>query len=274
MEEALRLGTAQYSYLWNCPLPDALRAIKALGFRYVELMTAPPHLWPPAFSRQERRDLRNLLDTLDLELVAVNPTFLDINMASANPGIRMESVRQIKDQITLAHELGARIIVVIIGKRHPLLAPSVELVWKEFAREGVLRCVEHAEKNEVVFGLENGPSLFIETSERMLDILHEVNSPWMKAVFDVANAAMVEDVETGLETIKEELIHVHLSDTDSRTWSHAPVGMGEVDFQKVAAKLRQIRFSGVSILETTYGERPTWGIESSVGKLGPLGWQR
>ena len=274
MERSLKLGTAQYSYLWNCSLVDSLRAIKALGFKYVELMTAPPHLWPPSFSTQSRRELRNLIEELELELVAINPTFLDINMASPNPGIRTESVRQIMGQITLAHDVGARIIVVMIGKRHPLLAPSVEFVWREFAREGVLRCVEHAEKHKVIFGLENGPSLFIETAEAMRDILHEVDSPWMKAVFDVANATMAEDVESGLETIKNELIHVHLSDTDSGKWSHAPVGMGVIDFKRVAEKLREIDFSGVSILETTYGESPTWGIESSVEKLSPLGWKR
>jgi sugar phosphate isomerase/epimerase len=274
MAQSLKLGTAQYSYLWNCSLDDSLREIKALGFKYIELMTAPPHLWPPGFSKQQRRDLRNLIDKLDLELVAINPTFLDINMASANPGIRKESVLQIQDQITLAHDLGARIIVVIIGKRHPLLAPSVEFVWREFAREGVLRCVEHAEKQKIIFGLENGPSLFIETAAAMRDILFEVDSQWMKAVFDAANAAMVEDVESGLETIKEDLIHVHLSDTHPGKWSHAPVGMGRIDFQRVADKLREIGFSGVSILETTYGENPMWGIESSVEKLSPLGWKK
>jgi sugar phosphate isomerase/epimerase len=272
--KSLKLGTAQYTYLWNCSLDDSLREIKALGFTYVELMTTPPHIWPPGFSKQRRRDLRNLIDELDLELVAINPTFLDINMASANPGIRKESVLQIQDQITLAHDVGARIVVVMIGKRHPLLAPSVELVWREFAREGVLRCVEHAEKQKIIFGLENGPSLFIETSGAMRDILREVDSPWMKAVFDVANATMVEDVASGLETIREDLIHVHLSDTVSGRWSHAPVGMGGIDFLKVANKLREIDFSGVSILETTYGERPTWGIESSLEKLSPLGWKR
>ena len=273
MTDLLKLGTVQYSYLWDYSLEDALQSIKALGFRYIELMTTPPHFWPPGFTKAQRKDLRLLMDRLDLELVATNPTFLDINMASPNPGIREESVKQILEQVTLAHDIGAKIIVVMVGKRHPLLAPPVEEVWERFAKEGVIRCVEHAEKKNVIFGLENGPSLFIEKAEQMLFVLDEVKSPSMKAVFDVANASMVEPVEPALNLLKDHMVHIHLSDTDSKRWTHSPIGMGTIDFAPIAQRIEEIGFSGVCILETTYGKDPTWGIESSVEKLKPLGWR-
>jgi sugar phosphate isomerase/epimerase len=273
MGDFLKLGTVQYSYLWDYSLEDALKEIKSLGFRYIELMTTLPHFWPPSFTRGQRKDLRKLMDQLELELVAINPTFLDINMASPNPGIRDESVKQIMEQITLAHDLGAKVIVVIVGKRHPLLAPPVEVVWETSARERVLRCVEYAEKNDVIFGLENGPSLFIDRAELMLSVLHEVKSPWMKVVFDVANASMVEPIVPALDLVKDHLVHVHLSDTDAVKWTHSPIGMGTIDFAAIAEKLREMRFFGVSMLETTHAENPKWGIVSSVEKLTRLGWR-
>jgi len=273
MTDFLKLGTAQYTFLWDYSLKDSLKQIQELGFRYIELMTTPPHFWPPSLTKEQRKDLRKWMDRFDLELVAINPTFLDINMASPNPGIREESVKQIKQQISLAHDLGATIIVVIIGKRHPLLAPPVEIVWKNFAKEGVIRCVEHAEKKKVIFGLENGPSLFIDRTELMLFVLNEVKSPWLKFVFDIANASMVEPIIPGLERIKDHLIHVHLSDTDGKKWTHSPIGMGTIDFSSIAKKLKEIHFSGVSILETTHAENPKWGIVSSVKKILPLGWR-
>jgi sugar phosphate isomerase/epimerase len=269
----LKLGTAHYTYLWDRSLEDALTEIKALGFKYIELMTAVPHFWPPDFTQNQRRDLRKLMDRLGLELTAINPTFLDLNMASTNPGIRKESVRQIIDQITLARDLGAKIIVVIPGKRHPLLAPPFETVWENYAKEGVLRCVEHAEKNNVIFGLENGPGLFVEDADKMLFVLDEVGSSSMKIVFDVANASMIEPIESALEKVKEHLVHVHLSDTDYNTWTHSPVGTGKIDFALIAKKLQDIGYSGISILETTHSENPKWGITSSLDKLLPLGWE-
>jgi sugar phosphate isomerase/epimerase len=273
MGDFLKLGTAQYSYLWDYSIEEALKEIKALGFRYIELMTTFPHFWPPSFTEEHRKDLRKLMEQLDLQLVAINPTFLDINLASPNPGIRDESVKQIMEQITLAHDLGARIIVAILGKRHPLMAPPVEMVWQKFAREGVLKCLEHAEKNNIIFGLENGPSLFIDRAELMLFVLNEVKSPWMKVVFDVANASMVEPIVPALDLLKDHVVHVHLSDTDTMKWTHSPIGMGTIDFALTAEKLKEIHFSGVSILETTHAENPKWGVVSSVEKLAPLGWR-
>lgn len=273
MKKSLKLGTAQYAYLFNYTLEHALEEIKTMGFRYVEIMTAPPHIWPRSLDRRQRKDLRKHIEQLELELVAINPTYLDINMASPNPGMREESIKQIMEQIALANDLGARLIVVIVGKRHPLIAPPVEVVWEKYAREGVLRCVEHAEKNNVIFGLEHGPSLFIDSAEKMLFVLNEVKSPYMKIVFDVANASVVEPVVPALDRVKDHIVHVHLSDTDCRRWSHSSIGKGKIDFRPIAEKLKEIRYSGVSILETTEPENPTESIIGSVEKLSRLGWQ-
>lgn len=273
MLDHLKLGTAQYTYLMDYSLEESLQQIKQLGFRYIELMTAPPHFWPPSFLTNDRKNLRNMLDQLGLELIAINPTFLDINLASLNPGIRAESVKQIIDQITLASDLGAKLIVVIPGKRHPLIAQSFETVWQNYARESVFRCVEHAEKNGIVFGLENGPSLFVDNAEKMLFVLNEVNSSQLKFVFDAANASMVEPIDQALDKVKDNLVHVHLSDTDGKKWTHSPVGKGTIDFAAVAAKLKAMNYTGVSILETTSREDPNGGIINSIEKLTALGWR-
>jgi sugar phosphate isomerase/epimerase len=260
-------------YLFDYTLEDTLKEIKTMGFRYVEIMTAPPHIWPRSFDKRRRKDLRKHIEQLGLELVAINPTYLDINMASPNPGIREESVKQIMEQITLASDLGAKLIVVIVGKRHPLIAPPVEVVWEKYAREGVLRCVEHAEKSKVLFGLEHGPSLFIDSAEKMLFVLDEVKSPYMKIVFDVANASVVEPIVPALDQVKEHVVHFHLSDTDCKRWSHSSIGKGTIDFRPIAEKLMEFNYSGVSILETTEPETPTESIIGSVEKLSRWGWQ-
>jgi len=273
MKQSLKLGTAQYAYLFNYTLEDTLKEISSIGFRYIEIMTAPPHIWPRSFDPQQRKALRKLMEQLGLELVSINPTYLDINMASPNPGMREESVRQMMEQITLAHDLGARLIVAMVGKRHPLIAPPVEVVWEKYAREGVLRCVEHSEKNNVIFGLEHGPSLFIDTAEKMLFVLNEVKSPYMKIVFDAANASVIEPIVPALDQVKDHLVHVHISDTDCKSWSHSTIGDGTIDFYPIAEKLKEIDYTGISILETTEPDNPKDSITSSVEKLSQWGWR-
>jgi len=146
------------------------------------------------------------------------------------------------------------------------------VVWQKFARESVLLCVEYAEKKKVIFGLENGPSLFIDRTDLMRFAWNQVKSPWLKFVYDVANASLVEPIVPGLERIKGQLVHVHLSDTDGKKWTHSGIGQGKIDFGGIARKLKEIHFTGISILETTEAEDADRSILKSVKKLASFGW--
>jgi len=270
---SLKLGAAQYPYLWDYSIEYALKHISDIGFKYVELMSTPPHIWPRGLNKKERESIKALFDKYELKLIALNPTFLDLNLASTNPGIREETVTQIKEQIDLAYDLGAEIVVIIAGKRHPLIAPSFERIWEEFAKEAVFECVRYAEEHNVIFGLENGPTLFIEKASQLKQIVEEVNSPYMKVVFDVANATMVEPILPAIDEVKEYIVHVHLSDTSPEKWAHLPIGMRDIDFQSIGQKLKEINFQGISIIELTTVENPDEAYLNSKKKLEQWGWR-
>jgi sugar phosphate isomerase/epimerase len=123
---AFRLGAATYNYLWECSLDDALQNIAQTGIRFLEVMTTPPHMWIGDMDSAQCAHVRRLFEERNLTLAALNPTFLDISIASTNPGIRRESVRQIRETVRVCHELGAPIVVLSAGKRHPLIAPPFE----------------------------------------------------------------------------------------------------------------------------------------------------
>ena len=84
---------------------------------------------------------------------------------------------------------------------------------------------------------------------------------------------MREPLPAALDTVKDYLVHVHLSDYDDRIWAHLPVGMGCVDFREVAAKLQKIDFDGTSVIETTYLASPDGGVLASKARLEALGWR-
>jgi sugar phosphate isomerase/epimerase len=86
-------GGCTYSYLWTLSLDDAVNRLADLGFRSIELMATPPHLWPAEFARSERAALRRLCASRGMTITSVNPTYLDLNLASLNPGFRAETVR-------------------------------------------------------------------------------------------------------------------------------------------------------------------------------------
>src|SRR5215469_12981513 len=115
----LPLSGCSFGWLHLAPLADALRALAGQGFRSLELTTAPPHLFAPAFGPYERRELAATLTGIGLQVVSVNPSFADINLVSTNPEIREVSERQLIANIELAADVGARYVVVIPGRRPP-----------------------------------------------------------------------------------------------------------------------------------------------------------
>jgi sugar phosphate isomerase/epimerase len=120
----LTIGACTYSWLWDLPLQAAVHRIAGMGFHYFELMSRAPHCWPRDWSTADRKAFRQLVEASGLRVSSVNPTFLDINIASPNPGIREESIRQLRETIQLAHEIGAGIVVAPAGRKHMLIAPD------------------------------------------------------------------------------------------------------------------------------------------------------
>ncbi len=271
----LALGTTTYAYLWDFSLDETIVRIANMGFRYIEVISCPPHIWPRKFNKEKRRqeEIQALFDRYNLQPISVNATFLDLNLISTNPGIRKETVCQMKEQIDLAAILGAPIAVISVGKRHPLFPPSFESSW-ELAKKGIAELVEHATKKKVIVGLENGWSGLTE-ARHLTRMMGEVGlSDYLGIVFDVANSSMVEDPVIGLEKVAKYLSLVHLSDTDGKTWTHSPIGKGTIHFQSVGEKLQELEYEGMSMLEICQRENPDNAIKSSVRDVEKLGWHR
>jgi deoxyribonuclease-4 len=262
---------ATYAFLWERPLENTLKQIADWGFRYVELMTAPPHVWPRDMDLDGRRALRRLLAENGLEVVALCPTFLDLNIASPNPGILQESVRQIQETVRLAHDLEVHLLVLIPGRRHILVPQPFDGTWL-IAKAAIEQCVEEAERYGVTIGLENAPSLFLERSEQLCSMVQEVGSDNLRVVLDVANTAVGESPTDALDTVQDYLVHVHISDRADASWAHLTVGQGLLDFDEIFAKLEQIGFKGASIIETTSMSDPDGGVLASKAKLEAIGW--
>jgi sugar phosphate isomerase/epimerase len=98
----LKLGTCLYNFIWQNSLPDAVRRAAGLGFRSLEVMATQPQLDARTFGAKQRDELLEVVRETGAEIVSVNPTFLDINLASRNEVFRRESIREIEACIDVA----------------------------------------------------------------------------------------------------------------------------------------------------------------------------
>ena len=266
----LTVGVCTYSWLWDLSLADTVHRIADLGFTYFELMSHVPHCWPRDWSTADRVAFRKLYESRGLRLSSVNPTFLDLNMASPNPAIREETIRQIRETIQLAHDLGAGIVVAIAGRKHALIAPDQSYLWG-LVKGGLESLLPDCEKLGVIFGLENAYNV-IHTAELMVRMCQELSHPRLKLVYDVANATMVESPLDGLEMVAKDLALLHLSDTDDKVWGHDRIGTGVIDFAAVTEKVRKIGHAGPTIMEIVNRRTPDESNRVSLERLRALGW--
>jgi sugar phosphate isomerase/epimerase len=265
----MRLGTAIYTYLWECTLEEAIDRCSRFGFDTLELMTTPPFLWPPHYGPYERARLRRRLADAGVGVYSLNPTYLDVNIISLNPAIRAASVAELIANLELAAEIGAQVVVVSPGRRHPLI-PAPDDEAERLSLDGIARLVRRGEDLGVTVGLENLPSLFATTGAAVRRLAEQIGSPRCRIVFDVANAYMSQDPSEGLREAAPYLALVHYSDTHKHAWGHLPLGMGEVNFAAATDTLREIGFAGPVLLETTFAQDPDGGIRSSLALLDSL----
>jgi sugar phosphate isomerase/epimerase len=241
-----------------------------MGFKYFELMSHFPHCWPREWAGPDRKGFRQLVESLGLRVSSVNPTFLDINLASPNPGIRDESIRQLRETIQLAHDIGAGIVVAPAGRKHMLLAPDQSILWGH-VKEGLETLLADCEWLGVTFGLENAYNV-IPSASLMVQMCRELRHPKLKLVYDVANATMVESPLDGLEMVAPYLALLHFSDTDKKAWGHDRIGTGGIDFAAVTAKVRALEYNGPAIMEIVDRKTPEESNRISLQRLRALGW--
>ncbi|MDN5347613.1 MAG: hypothetical protein PWP65_1177 [Clostridia bacterium] len=262
----MKLGAATYSYLWQCDVKEAIKKIAERGVKYIELMPTPPHIWPRDWGKEERMALTKLAEDLGVNVFSLNPTYLDINLISTNPAFREESLRQIEEQIELAKDLGAKILILIPGRLHALIPMPREIAWR-VAKESVSRCLESAVKNDIILGIENVPFGLLRTAEDLKNFVTEFETEHVRIVYDVANANMVEIPGEGIKTISNWLELVHLADNDGKRWAHLPVGEGSIDFTSVLATLKAVGYEGIYMTELIKPEDPDHDLAVCIERI-------
>jgi sugar phosphate isomerase/epimerase len=268
----LKLGVTTYNHLWRYNLKETLERIARLNFHVIELMTTCPHAWPIDLDKDKRSELRELLGSCDLQVKAVNPTFGDLNLASPRPTVRRLALEELKEHIELARDIDAEIVVVVGGTRALVGTPPMEKIW-EHSKDAIRELARFAENYGVIIGLESAPYRFVETAEQLKSMIKEVGIESLKAVYDTSNSCVRESPVSAIETLGDLIIHVHLADSDFKTWGKLPVGMGAVDFAAIAKALERIKFRGVSLIELWYQDPdPDTPIAISKERLEALGW--
>jgi sugar phosphate isomerase/epimerase len=269
-DKRLALAGSSFGWLYQTDLQGALARMSAVGITSFELTTAAPHVGP-THDPGERQRIRDAVGSSGLAVLSVNPTFVDINLVSSDPVFREVSAGRIRSEIELAADLGARIVVIMAGRRHALYPAPVQhcLNWLHEALDVLLPA---AQREGVVLSLENSPYGYMGRSEDILAVLQARNSPNLRATYDVANALAVEDPACGVTRLAGYIALAHVSDAWRDRWAHTSPGRGEVDFPAFASALRSIGFTGPTVYELADGEPVDPRLPRDLAAFTDAGW--
>ncbi len=268
---SFKIGASTYSYLYDYSMDDALKRLAKIGFRYIEILSMPPHLWAPDRNGPDRKALKSKLESFGFETVAVGPMYFDLNLASTNPAIRAASVQEVVENLRLAADLGARGVTTIAGRRNALFPAPLDQTW-DLCGDSMRQCVKVAADVGVTVFLEPIMYSFISTGADIRRLIEEIGSPWLRGMVDTANSHSTEGVEPALEALGPYLGHVQFSDTVKGQLRHDPVGYGEIDFPAVKTALERVGFSGPCVLELCWIQDPDGGHKVSAERLSEIGF--
>jgi L-ribulose-5-phosphate 3-epimerase len=261
-----------FSYLWSATATDAIAELVDNGYTTFEVPISSPHCWPDEISAAERSAAKVQLDASGATIRSLNAGGYDINLASPGANMRRKSIEHIKAVIDLAVAWDASDVVISPGTRRPMISPSLDKTYG-WMYESLGQLIPLAKQAGTRLLMENTPYCFTPTVEDLAGIVSTVDDDALKIVYDVANAAFIEeDPVAGLLAHHESIGLVHISDTGVQTWGHDPIGTGVINWKGLGAAVEKT--CGVSnvVLEIIREENPLHEFSQAMHDLASRGW--
>jgi L-ribulose-5-phosphate 3-epimerase len=262
-----------FSYLWLSTAIDAIAELVDNGYKTFEVPISSPHCWPDEMSTTERSAMKARLSDYGARIRSLNAGGYDINLASPGANMRRKSIEHIKSVIDLAVAWDVPEVVISPGTRRPMISPPIEKAYG-WMYESLGDLIPLAKQAGTRLLLENTPYCFTPTIRDLAGIVSTVNDDVLKIVYDVANAAYIEeDPVAGLLSHHESIALVHISDTGLETWGHDPIGTGVVDFVGLGGAVEATCTESNVVLEIIREENTLYEFKQAMHDLRNRGWK-
>lgn len=243
------------------PHHDPLAAIAGLaeiGYRGVAL-TIDHYLLAPDDPRcpQQLADLSRLLDHYGLEsAIETGGRFLldpwrkhEPSLLTADSEGRRRRIAFYRHAVDCAGALGSGCVSLWSGRPSDASASEAAL-WDRLI-SGLRETCDYAADRGVKIAFEPEPGMWIDTTEKGLQLLDLVRHPNLFLTLDVGHLQCQGELPVGryLRLCGERLLHVHLDDARSGAHEHLMLGQGEVDWEDVLRSLHELRYQGALAVE-------------------------
>jgi len=228
---------------------EAFARAGELGFDGLELDVGAEYRDTPLWTAAGRRQVAAWAQPgAELSSVCIGALWTH-SFGAADPEVRARAREVTLNTIEACAELGARWILVPVTPGEEATEAEGVARWIE----GVRACAPAAAQHGVTLALENVGRGYAQSAEGLLTIARGVDSPWVRAYYDFGNGlSLGNDPVAEIRMLGGEWIAVlHAKDPGGQV-----LGEGRLDFDAVAAAVREIGYDGYIVLETPATDDP------------------
>ncbi|WP_024346534.1 L-ribulose-5-phosphate 3-epimerase [Lacrimispora indolis] len=237
-----RLGLYEKSMPGELSFEEKLKAAKDTGYDFIEM------------SIDETEEKINRLDFGDAKILMLQSLSLDTGirfesicfsaqrkfpLGSLLEGAAEAAVELFKKCVDFAVKMGIRIIQAQGYDCYYGETSSAET--REKFLSNLMLCMEYASAHGVTVGFETMENEFMNTVEKAMYYVDQTKMPYLSVYPDVGNIWNgTDDIYRDLECGRSHICSVHLKETLPGKFREIPYGEGQVDFEKVIQKTRQL----------------------------------
>jgi sugar phosphate isomerase/epimerase len=268
----LALNTLVYE-VGNKGPEESLRSAVKFGFKYIEFAGIRKGN-PATMTREQKKEVirivkDNGLVSSQMLMVATKET------AHPDQKKRDDVFDYMKMCADFQMELGGRQLLVCWGGGLYELGVSPEQSWNHML-ENTGRFAKWCLEQDLLVGFEMDPHVYfiLNNTHQLARAMEDLGLPNVYPNVDVGHLVITREEPESLEKLKDRILHVHLSETESFAHTNSILGTGVVDFKAYVDKLIEL---GIEENCARLGEPCVAGIEMGSEASGgfvddPDGW--
>ena len=233
-----------------------LEHIARIGFDCVDIFTEAMTISPGEKRLIKRTCKREEIPIVSLPVVATGLT--DFNVP-----VRDFHVARCKRFIDLAAEFGAKNIVLVLGEylwQREVISPLDQWGWAVAACR-LLGDYAGGKNVDIALELEPFRLSLLNNIGEMVRFIDECAHPRVRANIDISHLVLSDSGPDSLLRLKDNAIHVHISDCDGKVHGDLPPGRGIVKFTPYLQAIKDLGIEGVISIELEYSPNPARIVE-------------
>jgi hexulose-6-phosphate isomerase len=219
------------------------------GFEAIEMQTVTRD--------DEAAEIKQAAATTGLRIHSVmNMDHWRLPLSSSDPDVVSRSVAGMETSMRNAVLWGADAVLLV-----PAVVDATTGYRDAYTRSQRVireRLLPIARELKVIIAIEEVWNKFLLSPIEFARYVDELDSPFVKAYFDVGNVVLFAFPQDWIRTLGPRIVKVHLKDFNfdrrNGTFAWKPIGEGDIDWPEVRRALSEIKYSGYVTTEVSAGD--------------------